>query len=380
MVELVVPSIDFSPLGELGKVYADARDAANQKRTLAQLGQGGDDAELLLKSGNMNLIQMGQQMRNRQNDMMLKQQDIERSQGNSDRDYGLRVRAQNRADEGPGVAVGQRARLAEQYGLKQGTPEYQQYVLGGSVPQTSVNSVEAQVEQRKRAAASLGMTPDHPAYQSYVATGKMPREDAQPLTATDKKAILEADESVQSNKAVIGALDEARKISPDTYTGVGASTRAKVGNMLPDWMVPDAVANPKAAGATANYENLVLGQALGQLKSTFGAAPTEGERKILLELQASVDKPDNVRQDILGRARQLAENRLRFNEQRAGELRGGTFYKKGGGPPQGQPAQPAQPAQSGDPLAAARDAIARGADPAAVKQRLIQNGIDPSGL
>lgn len=377
MVELVVPSIDFSPLGELGKVYADARDAASQKRTLAQLGQGGDDADILLKSGNMNLIQMGQQMRNRQNDMMLKQQEIERSQGNSDRDYGLRVRAQNRADEGPGVAVAQRARVAEQYGLKPGTPEYQQYVLGGTVPQTSTNSVDAQVEQRRRAAAAMGMTPEHPAYQSYTLTGKMPREDAQPLTATDKKAILEADEAVQSNKAVIGALDEAKKISPDTYTGVGASTRAKVGNMLPDWMVPDAVASPKAAGATANYENLVLGQALGQLKSIFGAAPTEGERKILLELQASVDKPDNVRQEILGRARQLAENRLRFNEQRANELRGGTFYKKGGG---AQPGQTAQPAQSGDPLSAARDAIARGADPAAVKQRLMQNGIDPSGL
>lgn len=376
MVELVVPSIDFSPLGELGKVYADARDAANQKRTLAQLGQGGDDADILLKSSNMNLIQMGQNMRNRQNDMMLRQQDIERSQGNTDRDYALRVRAQNRADEGPGVAVGQRAKMAEQYGLKPGTPEFQQYVLGGSVPQTSPNSITAQVEQRKQAAASLGMTPDHPAYQSFVATGKMPREDAQPLSATDKKAILEADEAVQSNKAVIGALGEARKISPDTYTGVGASTRAKVGNMLPDWMVPDALASPKAAGETANYENLVLGQALGQLKSIFGAAPTEGERKILLELQASVDKPDNVRQEILGRARQLAENRLKFNEQRAGELRGGTFYKKGGG---GQTA-PSQPAQSGDPLASARDAIARGADPAAVKQRLIQNGIDPSGL
>lgn len=377
MVELVVPSIDFSPLGDLGRIYSEARDAANQKRTLAQLGQGGDDADILLKSGNMNLIQMGQQMRNRQNDMMLKQQEIERSQGNSDRDYGLRVRAQNRADEGPGAAVGQRAKLAEQYGLKPGTPEYQQYVLGGSVPQTSANSVDAQVEQRRRAAAAMGMTPEHPAYQSYTLTGKMPREDAQPLTATDKKAILEADEAVQSNKAVIGALDEAKKISPDTYTGVGASTRAKVGNMLPDWMVPDAVASPKAAGATANYENLVLGQALGQLKSIFGAAPTEGERKILLELQASVDKPDNVRQEILGRARQLAENRLRFNEQRANELRGGTFYKKGGG---AQPGQTAQPAQSGDPLSAARDAIARGADPAAVKQRLMQNGIDPSGL
>jgi hypothetical protein len=47
------------------------------------------------------------------------------------------------------------------------------------------------------------------------------------------------------------------------------------------------------------------------------------------------------------------------------------------------PAGPAAPAQSADPsgaIAAARDAIARGADPAAVRQRLQQNGIDPAGL
>ena len=43
------------------------------------------------------------------------------------------------------------------------------------------------------------------------------------------------------------------------------------------------------------------------------------------------------------------------------------------------PAQAPQAAQGGA-LAAARDAIARGADPNAVRQRLQQNGIDPSGL
>ena len=237
MTELVVPSLDFSPLGELGQVYNQARDAASQKRTLAQLGQGGDDADILLKSGNMNLIQLGQQMRNRQNDMMLKQQEIERAQGNSDRDYGLRVRAQNRADEGPGVAVAQRAKVAEQYGLKPGTPEHTQYVLGGTVPQTSSNSITAQVEQRKQAAASLGMNPDHPAYQSFVATGKMPREDAQPLTQTDKKAILEADEMVFANEAAINALREAKKLSPAANSGWFAGARA-------------AVTDPELAGAS----------------------------------------------------------------------------------------------------------------------------------
>ncbi|SFI39994.1 hypothetical protein [Bradyrhizobium sp. Gha] len=48
-------------------------------------------------------------------------------------------------------------------------------------------------------------------------------------------------------------------------------------------------------------------------------------------------------------------------------------------PTAGRPTGPAQPAAA-DPLAQARDAIARGADSAAVRRRLQQNGIDPSGL
>ncbi len=52
------------------------------------------------------------------------------------------------------------------------------------------------VETRKRQAQSLGLKEGDMAYQSFVLTGKMPREDAQPLTATDRKAILEADEGV----------------------------------------------------------------------------------------------------------------------------------------------------------------------------------------
>ena len=88
--------------------------------------------------------------------------------------------------------------------------------------------------------------------------------------------------------------------------------------------------------ATTELTNLVMTNALGQLKAIFGAAPTEGERKILLEIQGSVNQPDEVRQNIYARAMQLAEMRLKFNKQRSDELRGGTFYK-----PPGDAAKPA---------------------------------------
>lgn len=188
-----------------------------------------------------------------------------------------------------------------------------------------------EAEGRKAAAASIGLKPGDPRYETYVLTGKTPREDAQPLTATDKKAILEADEGVMAANTAIEALRTAKQLSPRALAGWGAGAKASVANNLPDLMIPDGmVASPEKAQATAELENVVTSQALAQLKSIFGAAPTEGERKILMEIQGSIGQPDNVRQKIYDRGIAMAERRLGFNQQRADELRGGNFYKPGG--------------------------------------------------
>lgn len=231
---------------------------------------------------------------------------------------------------------------------------------------------------REEQARRLGLQPNDPAYRSYILTGKMPREDQQPLSASDKKAVLDAEDTVLATQNVITLLNEAEKLNSKANTGFGASTRASVGNMLPDLMVPDFVSSPESSRATANYENIVLGQALAQLKSTFGAAPTEGERKILIDLQGSVSQPPEVRADILRRARALAEKRMQDNSSRAEAIRGQTYFKPGGAAA-GQP-QAAPRTSGGDVLNEARSAIARGVPRDAVIERLRQNGIDPSGL
>lgn len=184
---------------------------------------------------------------------------------------------------------------------------------------------------RANAAKNLGLAPDDPRYQSWVLTGKMPREDAQPLTTTDKKAILEADDAISTNKSAIGLLDQAMSINDKANSGWFTGTRATLGNNLPDWAVPDAVSSPESSAATTEYDNLVQQGALSQLKTIFGGNPTEGERAILLELQASSSKPPEIRKKILQRAKELANNRLMLNQQRADQLRGGDFYKPQGG-------------------------------------------------
>jgi len=201
-------------------------------------------------------------------------------------------------------------------------------------------------ELRRREAARIGMKETDPGFQSFILTGKMPREDAQPLTATDKKAILEADEGVLAGETVLKSLADAKKLSPQALGGWGAQGKAAIANNLPDWMVPDALVGSPAQGqSTAELDNVVTSNALSQLKALFGAAPTEGERKILMDIQGSIGQPDAVRQRIYDRAMQMAEQRLAFNRQRAQELRGGTFYRGQQGAAGAQ--QGAQPQQQG---------------------------------
>lgn len=192
---------------------------------------------------------------------------------------------------------------------------------------------------REQEAQRLGLQPGSPAYQSYVLTGKMPREDQQPLTATDKKAILEADEGVQAAQNAIRGLDQALKLSKEAYSGMGAGVLGTVVDKAVPWATPGAT-------ATTQLDQVVTSQALEQLKSLFGAAPTEGERKILLDIQGSVSQSQAAREAIYKRAREAALRRLEFNKQRAAAMRNQTYYQSNGGPQQTQTA----PLGDNDPL------------------------------
>ena len=164
----------------------------------------------------------------------------------------------------------------------------------------------------------------------------MPREDQQPLTATDKKAILEADEMVMTTTNVIKELDKALELSKKSLYGPGAGQLGYVGSLF----------GHEKSTATEELSNTITTNALQQLKAIFGAAPTEGERKILLEIQGSVNKAPAVRESIYKRAKALAENRLKFYDDRARQMRGGDYFKA----PQAQkPTQ--QPETSAAPAA-----------------------------
>jgi hypothetical protein len=187
-------------------------------------------------------------------------------------------------------------------------------VIGGMDP---VAQAQKQADARRAQVLAAGIDPTSPAGKAYIASGKMPREDQQPLTATDKKAILEADELVESSRTSIKNLEEALRLSKDAYDTYLAGARGSV---------TGALGNERGQ-ATQKLHNVVTTNALDSLKAIFGAAPTEGERTILLQIQGSVNQPREVREAIYKRAMAAAQRRLKFNEERASGLRGQDYYK-----------------------------------------------------
>ena len=139
------------------------------------------------------------------------------------------------------------------------------------------------------------------------------------MNSTIQGAILETDDKVSSTKNAITNLKDALEYSKKAYDGIGAVQRATARGLFGE---------DERATATTMLDNIVTGNALEMLKATFGAAPTEGERAILLQLQGSANLPRTQREAIYTRGIQMAEARLVSNQQKAADLRSGTYFSQ----------------------------------------------------
>lgn len=185
-------------------------------------------------------------------------------------------------DKDPTETVAGRQALAEQYGFRKGTPEYVNWVLGKKLPKD---------------------------------------EETKTLSVADRNAILKADEAVESARGVVGNLQSALDLSKRAYDGPTAPYRGQLMSTFGN----------EGGNATVQLDNLITTNTLGQLKSIFGGNPTEGERKILLDIQGSSSMTQANRDEVYRRALAAAQRRIQVMQERADEMRGGTYYQPGGG-------------------------------------------------
>ena len=138
------------------------------------------------------------------------------------------------------------------------------------------------------------------------------------LSATAQKELFEADDMVNASNNAVALLNKALEFNDKAYSGLTAKARMIGSRALPGTY--------EGADAATELDNIMTGQALETLKATFGGMPTEGERKVLMDMQASLDKTPEQRKAIIERAIQLAKRRAESHGGKAKSLREGTYF------------------------------------------------------
>lgn len=119
-----------------------------------------------------------------------------------------------------------------------------------------------------------------------------------------QKEFVEAGERVGQADRAINDLNSALLLNKKARGGTFAGVTQAGGRVVGSLTSPS-----NETVNTTEFDNIVRTQALESLKLTFGGNPTEGERQILIDLQASIDKTPKEREAILNRALEKVKDR-----------------------------------------------------------------------
>lgn len=185
--------------------------------------------------------------------------------------------------------------------------------------------------------APQGETMALPGGGSVTTTQTRPRT----LSPAEIQLREETETALGNIQGARGSLTQALQLSPQAYAGPLAETRGAA-----------AGATGYDSGtsvATRQFSSIMTEQALTQLRSIFGGSPTEGERAILLQMQASANMSRAEREALIRRALASVERREALTRRRLEEIVGGDYGRAQPGyvAPTGAQAPAAHPASQG---------------------------------
>jgi hypothetical protein len=179
-------------------------------------------------------------------------------------------------------------------------------------------------------AVDMGFTPGTPEYAAKVAEltemqrrrelaaleGQLLAQQRMPAALINLKT--ETEDKISSVTQAMADVKEAFELNPNSYSGSALDQMQYIPLAA---LGSDA---PKVVN-TRRIENLLGEQALGRLKTTFGAAPTEGERKILMDLQGIGAKSLEEREEIMLRLYDVLDQRRERELRRLQEITSGQY-------------------------------------------------------
>jgi hypothetical protein len=206
---------------------------------------------------------------------------------------------------------------AKDEGLKVGTPEFKARV--NEIAQTSVDAKLAQVT------ATLSGISVQQANQA-LAMSKFENQKAQQskLSPQEMKLKSETEDILTSTDQAMADLKRAYQLNPNTFdTSLGDIAQRKL-------LEAAGSKDPKVL-ATREQTNLLSKSAVGKLKTSFGGNPTEGERKILLDLEGIDSKSKEERAIIMKNSYTALKNRREREQKRLNDIKQG-LYRDTSGP------------------------------------------------
>lgn len=200
---------------------------------------------------------------------------------------------------------------AKDEGLIPGTAEYQK-----RVKEIADTNIEKQLAGINSTLAGMSVQ------QANLALAQQKfgfqKEQAGKLTAGEVKMKTEAEDNLASMDQALKDLSQAYKLNPNTFDS--SFTDVAQQKLLESFGSKD----PKVL-ATRTQANLLGKQGIAKLRASFGGNPTEGERKILLDLEGIGAKSKEERAVIMRNAYSALKARRERENKRLNEINQGLY-------------------------------------------------------
>lgn len=204
---------------------------------------------------------------------------------------------------------------AQDEGLKPGTPEFQKRVA-----QIADMNVERQMASINSTLANMSVA------QANLALNQQKfqnvQEQQKKLTPAEVKLKGESEATLGSIDDAMASLKRAYSLNPQTFDG----TLVDLGRRK--LMEQTDPKDPRVL-ATREQENLLSKGGVEKLRASFGGNPTEGERKILLQLEGIDSKSKDERKLIMQNTYRALKARREREQKRFNEITQGLYRETG---------------------------------------------------
>jgi len=200
---------------------------------------------------------------------------------------------------------------ARDEGLKPGTPEFQERVkaIAASNLEAQTAKIDSLLAGISTAQANLLLNQTKFDYA---------REKDTKLTPAEVKMKSETEDLIGNADQALRDLKQAYKLNPNTFD----SSLMDKGTRL---LLENTSSNDPKVVATRTMENLLSKEAIGKLRASFGANPTEGERGILLQLEGINSKSREERAAIMRNTYEALKASISRQNKRLNEINAGMY-------------------------------------------------------